>query len=304
VRSWSRSDLLTIMELKQLAGLPIDTDSLLRMSLTDALGSRFWSGYGRHRTLWGPHPDLEPTLTAYRIARRAQLPKSMRAGVLQYILASRDAHGWGNTYLNALVLETLSPDSNLMALIQPTQVSLTIDGRKVSLPLDSTLTLAQAPTRMEVTHAGGGLTYISVSQRYWDPDPVPRDTFFKVETSFVDARRGQLQDALKGGDPVTMHVKVKVNAPMEFVMLEIPIPAGCSYAQKRSGYHHIYGAYMESFRDRVCLYFRSMPMREYSFEIPLLPRFGGSYVLNSTRAEQMYMPLLDGYNGIRRVTVR
>jgi hypothetical protein len=41
----------------------------------------------------------------------------------------------------------------------------------------------------------------------------------------------------------------------------------------------------------------------YSFEIELLPRYTGSYTLNTARIEHMYFPVLSGQNEIQRVKV-
>jgi uncharacterized protein YfaS (alpha-2-macroglobulin family) len=103
---------------------------------------------------------------------------------------------------------------------------------------------------------------------------------------------------------VTLQVKQK-NA--EHVMIEVPIPAGCSYASKNMnfGYYANPGreVYREYFKDRVVIFCEKLPVGIYQYKIELLPRYSGRYSLNPAKVEMMYFPVIHSNNDERRVMI-
>jgi hypothetical protein len=84
-------------------------------------------------------------------------------------------------------------------------------------------------------------------------------------------------------------------------MLEVPIPAGCSYAENQprgSGVVH-----REQWRHQTTLFFNRLAPGTYTYEIKLLPRFSGSYTLNPAKAELMYFPVFNANNEMRKVVI-
>ena len=85
-------------------------------------------------------------------------------------------------------------------------------------------------------------------------------------------------------------------------MIEVPIPAGCSYASKprsrangevhREYYHHKTNIYCEVLKKGT-----------YSYTIPLLPGYSGAYTLNPAVAECMYFPVINGREEVKRVSI-
>jgi uncharacterized protein YfaS (alpha-2-macroglobulin family) len=88
-------------------------------------------------------------------------------------------------------------------------------------------------------------------------------------------------------------------------MLEVPIPAGCSYGEKGDNWRRQrVETYREYFRDRTALFFDRLPVGEYHFQIALEPRFSGQFTLNPARAEQMYFPVFYGRNEMKQVLIK
>jgi hypothetical protein len=84
-------------------------------------------------------------------------------------------------------------------------------------------------------------------------------------------------------------------------MLEIPIPAGCSYEEK--GRQNTWEVHREYFKNKVCIFYKDLPVGSYKAEIELLPRFNGKYSINPAKAELMYFPVFFGRNEIQNVIV-
>lgn len=306
LRLHSVRDQLAIMELRQKAGMSIDIDSLVRLSQLEVNHRQWW---GNPYALWRPYywyADLEPTIGAYRILRRAGADRKTLMPILSFLLETRMANGWGNTYLTAQVLHTLIPDIGLQNATQNPRLSLTVDGQTSPFPMDSTWTLPQAPGAMTLHKEGLGLVFFNAYQRWFNSHPVRVDSLFAIESMFVSPKGVRLSDTLVAGQPVTLRVTLEVKRSMEYLMLEVPIPAGCSYASKTSGYRdwNGYAQYCEYFREKYVSYYRNIGKGRYTIDVQLLPRYNGQYVLNCARAEQMYLPLLAGQNDVRRVAIR
>jgi uncharacterized protein YfaS (alpha-2-macroglobulin family) len=60
----------------------------------------------------------------------------------------------------------------------------------------------------------------------------------------------------------------------------------------------------EYFRDRVCIYLRSLSKGEHIFRVELTPRYTGFYHVNPAKAERMYMPLYYGRTGMKQVIIK
>jgi len=120
---------------------------------------------------------------------------------------------------------------------------------------------------------------------------------FKIETRLN-------QDSLIAGKQSTLYVTLQVKQPnAEHVMIEIPIPAGCSYASKKPNYT-ANETYREHFKDRVVIFCEKPPVGTYEYSVELLPRFTGSYYLNPAKAEMMYFPVIYSNNGERKVRIK
>jgi uncharacterized protein YfaS (alpha-2-macroglobulin family) len=109
---------------------------------------------------------------------------------------------------------------------------------------------------------------------------------------------------LERGVPVTMEVRVKVKQDnAEHVIIEIPIPAGCSYQNKSRGYGY-YEVYREYFKEKVAIFCEKLPKGEYKYTINLLPRYSGRYILNPAKVEMMYFPVINSNNDMERVDIK
>ena len=97
-------------------------------------------------------------------------------------------------------------------------------------------------------------------------------------------------------------MEVVVKADAEYAMIEIPVPAGCSYANKSQSYLNN-EVHREHFKNKVNIFCSSLPKGFYIFAVSLMPRYNGIYHLNPARAELMYFPTFFGREGIKKVCV-
>ena len=97
-------------------------------------------------------------------------------------------------------------------------------------------------------------------------------------------------------------VEVEVKADADYVMIQVPIPAGCSYEAKEG--KGPYEVHREYFRHKVNIFCDKLPKGKYTYTIKLLPRYTGAYTLNPATAELMYFPSFFGRNELKQVRVK
>jgi uncharacterized protein YfaS (alpha-2-macroglobulin family) len=141
--------------------------------------------------------------------------------------------------------------------------------------------------------------YVTAFQQYWNALPASVEKDFIIHTSIDDKPANQV--GLKAGKPVKLVVEVEVKQEAEYVMLEVPVPAGCSYEEKSTNYS--YEVHREYFTHKTSIFCQRLKKGKYKFIVNLLPRYNGVYTLNPAKAQLMYFPVFYGRNEIKKVGV-
>lgn len=272
--------------LKQLQGEPVDLSFLRRYRHQTLYKNSF---YGNITSEGLVANSLQTTLMVYRILETANKNDGELARIRGFLLEKRGVH-WRNTYESSTILTTI-----LNGLISKGEeyepIRVTVNDQPVnSFPY----VLHAADDQVQVKKSGTGTVYLGSMAMHWDPVPEAVDSLFLVITSF--------SDSLKEGTPVTMQVDLTVKKSGEYMMLTVPVPSGTRYANKME-YKGPNVVHREYFTDRVCLYFESLPVGRFSYEISLIPAFTGRYIVNPAKVESMYFPVFYGRNGMGKLGI-
>lgn len=288
---------LRLIELKQLVNVPVIIDTLIPKHNRTAFGNIYW-GDDRYYFF---NNSIQNTLIMYRILRNSGSHKDLLQKIRNYFLEKRKGGNWRNTYESSLILETILPD--LLADSEKSgPATLTIHGKEATtisnFPFSAEL---KTIDNISVSKSGGLPIYFTAYQQHWNAQPQKLDGNFVVSTSFEQNESNV--SALKAGVPATLTATVTVVADAEYVMIEIPIPAGCSYNNKSQS-HWNGEVHREYFKNKVSIFCESLSKGVYEFDVSLLPRYTGNYTLNPAKAEMMYFPVFNGREGLRRVVIR
>jgi len=294
----SRMDLhqqLQLTALRQQAGLPVAIDSLMLQSRQTMFGNIYWGDEG-HRFF---DNSVQNTLLVYRILKNAGGHERTLARMRHYFLEKRSGGAWRNTYESSLILETILPEL-LVAGQPPAPGSLVLSsGEKIeSFPFHREV---DAGSEITVEKRGDLPVYFTAYQQSWNASPAAVSEAFTVSSQFIE--NGMPVTQLKAGTPVVMEVKVQVRNDADYVMVEIPIPAGCSYREKPQPYRNN-EVHREYFKNKVSIFCSSLKPGTYHFSIPLLPRYTGMFTLNPARAEMMYFPVFYGRESMKKLAIR
>ncbi len=286
---------LQLLQLKQSLGQPAPFDSLQQKFQTTMFGNIYW---GEENKRFFDN-TIQNTLLMYRLMRQAGGYNQQLRKVRNYFLEKRKNGQWRNTYESALILETILPDllKTDTALVP---VTLTVnDNQPVqAFPYQAILPAAE---KINIRKQGGLPVYFTAYQQYWNKAPQKVSADFTLNSAFE--KNGQPVNALTAGEPVIMKVNVTVRGDADYVMIEIPIPAGCSYKDKEQSYLNN-EVHREYFKEKVSLFCTSLRKGQYSFMVSLLPRYTGNYHLNPARAEMMYFPVFYGREEMKKIEIR
>lgn len=287
---------LRMIELKQKLGLPVSLDTLIAKRGQTVFGNVYW---GEENYLFFNN-SVQITLAMYRILKKAGGYEDLLMRIRNYFLEKRKNGNWRNTYESSLILQTILPDL-LVGDPVSNPATLTISGKENITVKDFPFyTELKTGESIEISKKGAMPVYFTAYEQYWNRSPEKVDGNFSVH-SFFDGN-GKSVSNLKAGQPVTLRVVVNVKSDAEYVMVEIPIPAGCSYQEKRQSW--LYNeVHREHFKNKVSIFCKKLTKGRYEFSVSLLPRFTGSYTVNPAKAEMMYFPVFNGSEGMKRVRI-
>jgi TonB-dependent SusC/RagA subfamily outer membrane receptor len=305
----SYTERLRWMELSLHFGIDTDTRSVLENKKTDQLGNIHWTEYDRTRWMMN---DVTATLAAYRLLRKAGDNEGIMKKIRNYLLKERDIYyGWRNTYESANILTTIMPDILEDSKGKADKPKITLNGAYHAIidtfPKHVTITGHEPVT---VAKTGTLPVYVAAWQKVFIPEPEAADEGFKITTQFaketaIDNRTKQMTTSLTAGKVAILEVNVASDVSSEYVLIEIPIPAGCSYQSKPQSWYWRSGeTHREYFRDRVCIYLRRLERGTHTFQVELMPRYTGIYYVNPAKVEQMYMPLFYGRTGVKVMNIK
>lgn len=202
---------------------------------------------------------------------------------------------WKNTFESTTVLQNILPD--LLRDEAEGPAKLYINNKLVSaFPYQISMTEEK---ELEVSYTGKQPVYLSAYQRNWNENPQQVSGMFTVNSYFSE--NGKTTSTLRKGDPVNLKVDVEVSGQTDYVMIEIPIPAGCTIQEKKSGaYNEVYREY---YKDRVLIFFEKLQKGRLDFSITLLPQFSGNFSLNPAKAMEMYYPTHFGREKMKQIPI-
>lgn len=287
---------LRLTELQQQLGWKPAMDMLIAKQQHTVFGNVYWGEDG-YRFF---DNAVQNTLIMYRLLKQAGGHEALLKKIRNYFLEKKKSGYWRNTYESSLIISTILPDlvaerpaANPATLIIRGNETMRITSFPYEVQMGGNETLA-------VSKQGGMPVYFTAYRRYWNSAPDRVDGNFVVRSSFE--RNGQAVSMLRAGQPVTLEVRVEVKAAADYVMIEIPIPAGCSYYEKGQSLGGV-EVHREYFKNKVSIFCSSLGRGEHRFSVMLQPRYAGMYHLNPARAELMYFPVFSGREGMKRVGI-
>ncbi|OUJ72874.1 hypothetical protein BXP70_16335 [Hymenobacter crusticola] len=296
---------LAATTLRQQLHLPYQVDTLRRFRRATELGGIFYEDTLHATNSY--YQQLLPTrigntLLAYKVLRAKGGYETELLRLRTFLLNQRVGGHWSSTYEAACILETISPEL-LLGKQSIKEVASTV---KLSGPLTQEIarfpfqtTLPATSSSLSLRKQGPLPVYATAYQTFLNPKPAAVQTPFRVTTALAGQTGARV--SLRTGQPVELVVTVDVPAEARYVLVEVPIPAGCSYGSAAPT--NRYEVHREYLRQQTGIFCDVLPAGRHVFRVALQPRFRGHYTLNPAKAELMYFPTRFGRAASKQVVM-
>jgi TonB-dependent SusC/RagA subfamily outer membrane receptor len=297
INNLTLNHLLHIIDLKQRCGLDFELDTLEAYQKTTLFGNVFYSDKEQIISLLSN--DVQNTLLAYKIFKAAPAGNEELLGRMRnYFLENRQNGYWRNTYESAQIVETILPDLlGDKSKVSKPELKLTGDITKMVTEFPFEMQI-EPSEQVEITKTGGFPVYLTAYQRFWNSQPILKKNDFEISTRFDQGATATLEP----GQETKLIARVTAKKDAEYVMISIPVPGGCSYGNKTN--NRGIESHREYFRNETTIFCDYLPKGEYTFEIDLIVRYGGTYTVNPAKVELMYFPTFSANNEIKIIRIK
>lgn len=146
----------------------------------------------------------------------------------------------------------------------------------------------------------GGPVFVNSSEQNWTYNPVKHDSIFEIKTKFTQPDNNT--NMIKAGKPCTLQADIKTFKTTEYVMIEIPIPAGMQVSKKENS---LSGEnYIEYYKHKIVMFFTKLPMGQKSVQFEMQPVHTGEFICPAAKASLMYYPFVYGNNENKMIEIR
>jgi hypothetical protein len=293
----SLSEKFYLEELKLKYNAGYCRDSIVKYADSTLFGSIFFTNGSEGDGLFNNR--AQATVSAYRALRLdSSADKKMLDGIRNYFFECRKNRGWQNTFESATIIETVIPDMVGEVADKNLKAEVKVAGQPVNTDSRVPYTRKFGPGESITIIKKGALSaYVSLFQNYWSDRPSADSSTFTIKSRFAD---GNL--VMKAGKSEKLVVDLIIRNDCEYMVVEIPIPGGCSYDSRDNYFPG--SVYSEFHKEMLSVFFSTIRKGNYRFEINLLPRFTGKFSLNPAKCELMYQPVFSANNELKTVIVK
>jgi TonB-dependent SusC/RagA subfamily outer membrane receptor len=282
---------LLSMYLLQLNGTAPDWKWIEKERHETLKGNYYWGE--ENQTLWDNH--IDNTLLVYCMLEHRNVDDPDLVRIRNYFVEKRN-RSWRNTYESSRIVEAMLPSLQRQQNTGKPSLHFGGDytGQVREFPFEDELKDVRSLT---VSKTGNDPVYFTAYETRWTPDPEPVAKDFIIQTRWKDGVKN-----LKAGKPVTLEVSLELKKDADYVMINVPIPAGCTYEFKDQSRtdgesHREYDIH------ETRIYCEKLRSGKYVYAIRLQPRFKGRYTVNPAKVEWMYFPVIYGRNEARNVQI-
>jgi TonB-dependent SusC/RagA subfamily outer membrane receptor len=273
--------------------------------LKEVMGKGIWTLLGGvhwgNETLQWYNDEEITTVLAFEVLRKEKNQEKTLHAIAQYFLEQRKNGCWRNTVASASIVSALLPyvlEEN-KNFEEPAMIKIAGDTSFIIKEYPFKVIMKNTGmNEIQISKSGGGLTYLTLYQQDWNKNPQTDSSNFRIRSHFE--RNGQRINHLTSGEKIEMIVEVEALMEANYAMIEIPIPAGCTYASK---IQDRWDTHREYLKNKVLLFSEEISKGVHRYEVDLETRYSGDFTINPTKVSLMYFPTFEGNNGLKSVHI-
>ncbi len=289
-----------LWEMLQKHGGEIPWEALDAFQKETMLGNLYFEA--KDLQIWHPYNNaVQMSLIAYRMLRQKGDEQQRLEKLRNYLLERRSYKGFANTFEAMSVLATLVEDFSFPPNDEVLIRLKKNDSPWETIPEETSSLTFKSTDKIQLKHNAPLPVYVNFTQSFWEKEPLVKENQFEVTSSLLNKFGDQLAEAkVEAGEGFSIAIEVNALQQADYVMIEVPIPSGCSYASKKQFPMEAHRSYA---KDKVYIFVENLSEGKHKFEIELMPRYQGSYTLNPASAKLMYFEQFYGNNELSRIRI-
>lgn len=239
------------------------------------------------------HDHKANLFNAYNLFKGTNIEGEMKAKFRQDIITgnlSRD-------------LNTFSKAAMIQALVQDEYLENTINSQLI---VNDQIKVNQYPHRMKIDmvsklkiqHTGAPI-WMTTSEEEFVSNPTKHDSVFSINTQFI--QNTQATNILTRGLPTQLKVDIYAYQSKDYVMIEIPLPAGVIIKDKKMYYGKDYIEYKS---DKILIFKNKISIGENTLTFDIQPIYSGKFNIPPAQISMMYYPHIYGNNLKKEIVIR
>lgn len=274
-------------KLKQIKGLNISSNEWYQL-LLDIDNHRHLKYYGNF--FYDHKANL---FNAYNLFKGTSVEGEMKAKFRQDIVT-------GNLSQD---LNTFGKAAMIQALVQDEYLENTINSQLV---INDQIKVNQYPHRMKIDmisklkiqHTGAPI-WMTTSEEEFVSNPTKHDSVFSINTQFI--QNSQPTTTLTRGQPTQLRVDIYAYQSKDYVMIEIPLPAGVIIKDKKMYYGKDYIEYKS---DKILIFKNKISIGENTLIFDIQPIYSGKFNIPPAQISMMYYPHVYGNNLQSKIVIK
>lgn len=258
---------------------------------------------GENNYLWYSNKTAT-TLVAFSVLKDEPQYIKEKQGIIQWFLENKSNGFWNNTVESAGILEAIVPELLAQKSDFNSIPTLMINGDTTLIAKKFPFTLKinnpKEDVQFNLSKKGGGMMYLTAYNTYFNSKPEATSNELKIATWFSN-KTGTTVNFLSTGQQVTLNAEINADKEANYVMVEIPFPAGCIATNKDGGY---WGYHKDYRKDKVYIFIEKLNEGKTSLSIDLEPRFTGTYTINPAKVSLMYFPTFFARANIKKIEIK
>lgn len=199
-------------------------------------------------------------------------------------------------------LNTFSKAAMIQALVQDEHLENTINSQLV---INDQIKVNQYPHRMKIDmisklkiqHTGAPI-WITTSEEEFVSNPTKHDSVFSINTQFI--QNSLATTVLTRGLPTQLRVDIYAYQSKDYVMIEIPLPAGVIIKDKKMYYGKDYIEYKS---DKILIFKNKISIGENTLTFDIQPIYSGKFNIPPAQISMMYYPHIYGNNEASKIEI-
>ena len=231
------------------------------------------------------------TYKAWLLFYNAKTEVKMREKMVDYLSSGAEMHCHNRAMVADAMLKQFSENGGLQGGLIPRLKSNGKDIQTSQLPLMSRL----KPGETLVLEHKDAPVFVALNHKFRTYKPLSDSGSFEISCEWPAQ--------MEPGKNYEVKIKVKAKRNFNGVVIDVPIPAGCGFAEKLS-FEQFFESEREYRADRMIVQAETMPFGSYTFTMKLRARYAGNFNAAPARAGLQFYPDKSAYTKPLKMIIR